>query len=1112
MLTRREESMNISTARKALVAALSLFLFLTVRPACMVAQQVTATLVGTATDTQGAAIPEAQVTATNTSTGVSRPTTSNAQGDYRIEFLPVGSYSVTVNASGFKKFVQNNVVLTVDQTQRVDARLVVGAPNQTVTVNSAPPLVNTSTAEIGSTVEHREITTLPIVGRNVYSLLTLTPGVQQSTNSIQLGFPQQQTFINGGSDNGVGSVAYYLDGGINMTFLRNTGNIVPNPDAVEEFRVETNNYNAEYGRFGGGVVTVVTRSGTNNLHGSLFEFYRTKGLNASPWGSTSNPPLHRNQFGGTVGGPIHKNRAFFFGSYSGLRQVTSTVLNTAVVPTALERQGNFSQSAVIPIDPTTGAPFNYKGVPGWIPPSRLDPTAQNLLNPPSGLPGIPSANQPGNVFQGLIVSPYNTDEYLAKVDHSLTQMQRLIASYYETSGVTSIQNSSGGTASPNLPWSLQQYSWRQQNANLSDTWTISPTFINQAWVTYTRNFGGRLSLPQHSLHDYGSDFQPQGGTSLPDITVSGYFRLGEAIDGPIAGTNFYSVRDVVDLTKGNHSISFGAEASLNKDIQNTSLNNYGVFSFTGTATQLKGSTKYKGNALADFLLGLPVTMNQDTPVTELDNSWSYGLFVQDNFRASQRVTFNLGLRYDIQTPPTDPLNRESTFVAGRQSKAVPAAPVGQLFAGDSGVGRGVIPIRKYHISPRLGVAWDPFGDGKTSVRAGAGLFFGSNSGDNWNSMANFLPFAVRAQFNNVASLTHPYANLPGGVSPFPYVYRPSNPRYITPATIEGVDLNYAWPYTYQTNFSLQRQITNDLSLTAAYVGAFSYNLPFADDLNYPIFSNTATTQNVNARRPIDTGTLAQIYAIGSTQLSVYNGFQLIAEQRAWHRVSFRAFYVYSKTTSSVLEDDQVNQSIAPQDYNALSQERGPSNYDIRNSFVGSAIWNLSYSKSSNPILRNLLNGWEISPIVSLQSGAPFSLLSGKDNNLDGNNTDRPNLVPGKKPTLDPHRSRAAVTNAWFNTAAFSPNGPGLGVGPGGADGDIPRNYLNGPGYRDVDMGVFRNLAFANRFTIQGRLEATNIFNMVSLSAPNATLTSSLFGKIRSAAPPRQLQLGLRLTF
>src|SRR5215469_9108095 len=291
----------------------------------LAAQVTTATIVGTVTDQQGAAIAGAQVTATNSGTALARTVQANAQGEFRIEFLPVGEYSVEASAEGFRKTVQQGIALKVDETARVDLSLGVGGRSDSVEVTAATPQVNTGNGELGRTIENREIVDLPIVNRNVYTLLDMTPGVQRNDNSIVLGYPEQRTLINGGVDGGAGSVNYYLDGGNNMTSLRNTGNILPNPDAVQEFRIQTNNYNSEYGRFSSGVVNVLTKSGTNQLHGSLFEFVQNTILNANDWGNRfGTPPLHRNRFGGTVGGPVVKNKTFFFGSYAGLRQVTST--------------------------------------------------------------------------------------------------------------------------------------------------------------------------------------------------------------------------------------------------------------------------------------------------------------------------------------------------------------------------------------------------------------------------------------------------------------------------------------------------------------------------------------------------------------------------------------------------------------------------------------------------------------------------------------------------------------------------------------------------------------------------------------------------------------------
>ena len=405
--------MKKTTFLSALVALLLAFPLTSIARA----QVTSATIVGTITDAGGGALPGATVTARNVDTGFTRTVPTNESGAYRLEFLPIGNYTVEVTLSGFKTSTRSGIVLNVNDTAKVDASLAVGGVTETVNVDAEAPAINTSTSDISKTIDAAAIQSLPLVDRNVYTLLDLTPGVQSNNNGVAsassgtstlvLGFPEQRTLINGGADGGTGSVNYYLDGGINMTGLRNTGNILPNPDAIQEFKVQTNSYNAEYGRFSSGIINVVTKSGTNGYKGSVFEYVRDGKMNAKEWGSVlATPPLKRNQFGGTIGGPIAENKTFFFGSYSGLRQTTNTFLNSAIVPTALERTGDFSASRTLPVDPATGQTFVCDGVVGKICPNRLDPVALKIINQ-----YIPEANLPGNIWQGFVPSPYDTDEY-----------------------------------------------------------------------------------------------------------------------------------------------------------------------------------------------------------------------------------------------------------------------------------------------------------------------------------------------------------------------------------------------------------------------------------------------------------------------------------------------------------------------------------------------------------------------------------------------------------------------------------------------------------------------------------------------------------------------------
>lgn len=1082
-------------------------------PMVTIGQVTTATIIGTISDPSGGQLPGAKVTARNLDTGLTRTVNSGDDGNYRIEFLPVGKYSIEVTAStGFKKAFRNDIVLLVNDTATVDIALEVGQVNETVTITDETPQVNTSTAELGRTIETKEIENLPLVERNVYALLDLTPGVQSNntgvatasptTSNLSLGFPEQRTLINGGTDGGTGSVNYFLDGGTNMTNLRNTGNVAPNPEAIQEFKVTTNSYNAEYGRFASGIINIITKSGTNKLHGSLYEFVRNDAFNANEYGSIlERAPYRRNQFGGSVGGPIKSDRTFFFFTYSGLRQITSKFLSGATIPTAAMRNGDFSALALAsrPKDPSTGTNlatgtvFACNGVSGVICANRIDPVARKIID--TYIPVSNSTNPNGSPgWQGNVPLPFNTDEYLGKVDHQLTEAHRLSFTYFTTAGSTTVFPGSG-----NLPWATQDYKWRQHNLNLSDVWVISSDKVNQTWLTYTRNFGGRLNVPDTTLGALGSTFATQGEGSLPQITVNGFFTLSNAIGGPTAGTNLYSIRDVFSWNRGSHSLKLGGEISLNKDIQQTLLNNYGVLAFNNTAT---------GNAFADFLLGIPSTLTQDAPVTGYTNTWYTSLFLQDDFRASSKLTLNLGLRWEVQTPPTDPQNRVTNYVPGQKSTVNPLAPVGALFYGDPGVERGGIPVSYNHFSPRLGFAYDPFGDGKTSIRAAAGLFYGSISGNEWNTMTNFQPFSTRLSFANLnrngsgALLSNPYRNYPGG-NPFPY-----NGSFTAGGGFFAVDPDFQFPRTLQMNVSVQRQITKSLTMGAAYVRSIARGLPFGRDVNAPVPNATATTAgaNVLARRP--NPLFGAVTVLDSNQSADYEGLQLTGSMRLNKLVSINAFYVLSKTTSSVQLHNNTTQGLA-QNYRDLDAEKGAADTDQRHVFSMSMNFQPDFYKGDNRFARGILNGWSFSPIVKLRSGKPFTVTNGGvDANLDGvTGTDRARLIG------DPYLANPTAAR-WFNTAAFAQNAVVTGVA---TDGTSPRNFLYGPGYHVVDLAVSRDFKFGERYKLRLRGEGTNVLNLVNLGQPNASVpanvaSSTTFGTISDGGAMRVLQFGVRFTF
>jgi outer membrane receptor protein involved in Fe transport len=1137
------------------------------------AQLSTASLSGSVTDQTGAVVPHATITLTQTDTNFIRVSASKDDGSFHEEFLPVGPYKVSVAAAGFKTLQRSGIILAVMQSATLNLTLEIGGQTETISVTADVPLVNLSDSTLGASISNVQVDNLPLVNRDTYSLLTLTPGVQSVSNENSIGLPMEHVIINGSTDNMVGQVTYYLDGGINMTGVRSTGNVIPNPDAVDQFHVDTNNFSAEYGRTGAGVVSVITKSGTNQVHGSLFELHEETNFNSDAYLQTTRTPLHRNMFGATAGGPALKNKIFFFGSYGGMRKIAPVNFNT-VVPDAFQRVGNFSENLPT-TTPVTGlgacattlnaadkANTNYGGkffvcdpvthqpVPG----NRLDLDANFVADPvaaavlKSNVP-LPSLNRTDNRFVGNEGLPEATNEYLIKGDFQMVPNHRVSLSYFQSLG-SQINLPSGS----NLPgWALNNYAYRQQNGNASDVWTISSRSVNQLWLNYSRMMAGRISNPAETLSAFGSDINVQGTPSLAQISVANFFTLGNAISGPLAGDNIYGIRDVYNTTRGKHALSAGGEAYLEKDRLETLLNNYGVFAFTSAVvpSTTSGQATYTrtGVAMADFLIGHPNAMSQDSPDDANENYWNWGLFLQDNWRISHALTVNLGIRYDVQTAPIDTQRRIGVFEPGVQSTVSPNAMLGQLFPGDPGVPDGGVDTNYNHFSPRIGFAYNPFHDGHTVFHGAAGMFFDTISGNEWMLSQNFQPFAVRetGAFTHVVSLQHIYStdstDFAGGVSPFPYVYDKANPRYVSPASLVFVQKGMRWPYNTQVNFGIQQQFTRDLALSVNYVGVFSRKLPMYIDQNAPIYNTTNiasnTTGDVNCRRPYDavpfaTGStttcaspaigskyMSNAYVITNGQTANYNGLQVAVEKRLSRRFSVNGFYIWSKglASASMQTTGNIGNSATtePEDYYDLKLDRQREDNDMRHQALISAVWKPNYFGQFNRTTRLILNDWSIAATLKMNSGKPFNITSGNDDNLDGDNNDRPNVATGMVPTvIGAHRPRSQEIAEWFQTNSYcrvASAGCPAGGGPSGLDGLVPPNSLDAPGYKNVDASLFRDFTIYSRVKFQFRGEATNVFNFVNLSAPGGTLSStSSFGVISSGNNMRVIQVGGRLLF
>jgi outer membrane receptor protein involved in Fe transport len=1145
------------------------------------AQLSTATMFGTVSDSSGAVIPNATITLTQTDTNFVRVAKSRDDGSYHEEFLPIGPYKITVAVQGFKTLERTGVVLSVMQNANLDLALEIGGTSETVNVSADVPLINTGNSTLGQTVSNVEIDNLPLVNRDTSRLLQLVPGVQKVDTINNLGYQELKVLINGSTDGFVGQVSYYLDGGLNMTGLRNSGNQVPNPDAISQFNVVTNNYSAQLGKYSAGVVSVVTKSGTNSYHGSVFEFFRDRNFNAIGHNAGLNAPktpynLHR--FGATIGGPIRRDKDFFFGSFGGYRFSTAGTYS-GNLPSAAQIRGDFSENMptsaeqadcrttpsasantnihFLVCNPVTHLPYAGNKLPS------VDPTAVNILNyvtkTLTARPKQPfrSGDTP-YTYRTLQSTPEQNEEYLIKTDHQVTPNHRVTLSYYLLNYKNRVVPSTF-----TQDWSYSNYANKQQNANISDIWTVNSRTINQFWVSYTRQNGGRNAVPGDStLADFGSDFGVVGAPSRGQIQVNGVenFTLGQSITGPKAGTNLYGLRDVLSTTRGKHSLFLGAEAGLEKDFQLTSLFNYGVFTFSTT----NGSTGARTtNGLSDFLAGTPLNMQQDTGLYGNANYFNYAVFAQDDWRITPNLTLNLGVRYDWQQAPTDTQVRQTNFTPGAQSHAFPnvtivgktgqqLAPVGMLFPGDPGVPDNGAFTPKNHVSPRVGFAYDPFGDGKTVFHGAAGLFFGGISGNQWEFPSNFSPYAVRNTYTKVVSLTHPYSNdpteFPTGSNPYPalnFSRGTGNATFLPLNQVVAFDPNYRWPYSVQLNFGFQQQLTNSFAMSAYYAGSLNRKLPLYNDINGPQFNINAAgasgasctdlshacayannSGTVNNRRPLNSmygqsaanPIYSNVWIIRSNQNSNYNALQIVLEQRITHHLSARGYYTWSKTLQSNTLDSTSGLNGTFVDSNLPQLEyRQRSDQDRRHMMTMSFVWRPDYFDHYNRFVRTTLNGWTVTGIWTANSGQPFTVTTGNDNYFSGNGNNRPSVIPGKTPhVLDNGRSRQAMMKQWFDTSAYCRPGTDAGcpgVGPLGLLGNTRPAQLSSPGFRNVDAALFRTFDVHESLKFQLRSEFTNVFNLTNLGTPSTAMNSSTYGQVTgSGGSNRIMQVGGRILF
>jgi outer membrane receptor protein involved in Fe transport len=1056
--------------------------------------QTTASIYGTVADVQQGVLPGATVTATNVRTNESRSVDTNDLGSYNFLNLSLGLYRVQASLPGFKTTVREGIELSLNRNAKVDFRLELGELVETVSVQADAPLVEATTNEMGALVDQRRIEQLPLNGRNTLSLVSLIPGAQRLESRTEQGFNINPVSVNGARPE---LSNLLLDGGDNTSTLRNYGSPVPNPDAIQEFRVVSNNYSAETGRSVGAVINVVTKSGGNQFHGSGFEFFRNDSLNGDNFFLGAPDKLNQHQFGATLGGPISRDRTFFFASFQGYRRDRELFRNTALVPTEAERRGDFSQSifqskAVVPYDPLTSQPFPDR----MIPQARISPIAAQFLSTVVPLPNNPDRGPNGYTVTMPLADPAN--EVLVKLDHILSMNHKLSGSYFFNDSVIE-------EATTEVPYQFRDNTNRQQNLNIHEYWTIKPTLLSHLRLTYSRSAGSRLLRgdPMISATDLGINYGnlPSGPPVAPSLSPSGYFSTAASAGGPKTSNN-YTIAEGLDWMKGRHSLKFGAEVWSRRFFDVTQdARNGGEFRFNGKAT---------GNALADLLLGqVSDRFRFRESSYKSNNQWAFYWFAQDSLRLSDRLSLTLGLRHEIDTYPVHPGDLLTAYVPGMQSTCVPQAPVGIVFPCDSGIPRAGLNNDYNNLAPRLGLAYDLRGDGRTVLRGGYGLSYAFQIFNTLQGGQINIPWALLDEVRNSGAqnkpasilLADPWAAVAGG-NPLPMKVDPANLKFPASGNYTSNALDLPLGYVHQYNVSLQQQLGASTVIELSYVGNQGRGLIGEFNLNQAILSPTGKSSDIDARRPLGSAPFRDLTVFKSAVPSWYDSFQTRVEKRFGQGYTILGSYTLGKAIDWASWHASGTSWSDPR-YPEI--DKGLADYDRRHTLAVSFLWDLPLFNQSQGFTRSLLGGWQLGGIASYYSGAPVDITVENDNNFDGvSGNERPNVI-GNWSVDSPSADQLKAGATWFNVSAFEQNGPG-------EMGMLGRNALTGPSYRSLDLSLAKRFRITEGHSVSFRLETFNVFDTVNLNSPNGNIRSGNFGKITSSDAARIFQIGLRYDF
>ncbi len=1093
--------------------------FLLLAAACLTAeaQTVTGTILGIVTDPSGAVVPGASVTATNRATGFSRSAKTDRDGNYLITFLPLGAYNVQASSGGFERTVRENIAVQADERARVDFALKVGAATQTVEVSEGTPLVQTSDATVGEVVDSKHISDLPLNKRNFVDLVQLTAGV---TPGRPADFGGDGTidnfrgrFVFSANGQRVTTNNFILDGVDNNAALFNAGGVVIAPivDSIEEFKVSISNFSPEFGRAAGAVMSVQTKAGSNQLHGTLFEFLRNNVLDSNTFFNNTagqpNPPFHQNQFGFTVGGPIVKNRTFFFGDYQGFR-VADTYNFVSNVPTLQERQGTFTGGPYGTIyDPATAVANSSGGLTlqpfagNTIPAPRLDPVALKILT----LYPLSNTGAAGALASNYINNPVlnrNDNQFDIRIDHRINDSNNFFGRY-------SLENSKqlfpNALLSPTDPFGGGSGKGNTgilhgQSLALNYIHTFSPRFLSETRGGFTRTLYNGLPLGNGNplLNSINIPNQRYNNTiqTIPTFSVSGLTAVGPQSNVPnlSVANNFQGSQNFSYTIGSGHTLKFGGDfirRQLNNDFIGSAP---GTFSFSGiyTTSTAAGSAQ-NGNAVADFLLGLPAGSTQSLLLGGFGRRdiVASGYF-QDDMKLTRRLTVNAGVRWDLWTPWVEVHDRQTNFdfATGQLVVASPNGPFG----------RALRDTNSHNFAPRLGLAYDLTGSGKTVLRSGYSINYIEDLSGGSTILPFNLPFAYNSQVVNSSGIIPTVTLSQGFPAPvFPSVSNPSG-------QIEQTAVNYRTEYAQNWNVGIQHQLASNYVLDVAYVGNKGTHLQQRINGNqpYPAAGNLATHRPYYAIDP----NITTVDGLLSTDNSTYESLQVKFTKRFASGLSFLVNYTYGKAIegSEGVGENGVTAAIETMAQNPLDRaaEKALATFDSRSRFVASYVYELPFGKGK-PYLKSglagqILGNWRVDGITTFLDGNPFTVQMATST-LNTGTFQRPNAI------CDGNIGGAWTIARFFNTSCY--------VAPGAfIYGNAGRNILTGPATANWDFSVQRTFPVmeSRRFELRG--EFFNLFNTPAFYPPQGSVGLPNFGQLTAirTGSNRQIQVALKFYF